>query len=177
MSHRVNTRKRKHSYDDFVEEGENGGQSGKSYGLMIALIPAGMQLLLVTGLLFILTYYYTQAHTCANSREVWCKDDWYCNKQTSSTDKTYNKCYKSKNNLESCLYDPKSDAAVKCIDYSKAGVACPCVIPDGSFDGTKGSSCLAGCPASLSKMSDKTVCCCVPGSKGCKNKTLPSQCH
>ncbi len=132
--------RRKRSRNLYEEDDEDGGgedyddnsggekkNGSKGHGLMLALvtIPLAIQVTLLCVLMFVLTYYYTKAHSCVNNREVWCKDDWYCNKQTPSTDKVYSKCYQSKDHLASCLFGPKSTAAVQCIDFSKEGVACP----------------------------------------------------
>lgn len=151
------------------------GGNSMHYVLIATTIPLGLQVVILCVLVLVLTYYYTKAHSCVTNREIWCKDDWYCAKQTSSTDKTYSKCYQKKDHLASCLFGPKSDAAVACIDYTKKGLACPCVVPAGD-DAKRGSSCLAGCPTTIGKASGKSVCCCVPNTKGCPNKTLPPEC-
>lgn len=176
----VKVRKRKRSDEVDVENGgdQDGGNSSSNksgYILLAAFAPIVIQVGILCALMFVLTYYYTQAHTCINNREIWCKDDWYCEKQTASTDKIYSKCYSSKDHLASCLFGPNSAAATKCIDYSKDGAACPCVIPAGSVK-AKGTSCMAGCPSDLSKASKASVCCCEPGIKGCPNTTMPKEC-
>lgn len=168
-----NNRKRYH-YDE--EEWTDPSERGtNSYLLLAAISPIVLQVAILCTLIFILTYYYSKANSCVNNREIWCKDDWYCNKQTASTDKTCSRCYQKRDHLASCLFGPDSDAAVKCIDYTKKGVACPCVVSAGS-DTAKGGSCLAGCPSALSKTSKTTVCCCQPGTPGCTNTVLPPEC-
>lgn len=181
-SYNDNKHKHKHIDDDdyYYNNSRSDAQQGEAsnshiYLLIAASVPAAIQVIVMCVLIFVLVYYYSKARSCSNNREIWCMDDWYCNKQTISTDQTYNKCYQQKVHLASCLFGPHSKAAMKCIDFSKKGVACPCVISAGS-DTTKGSSCLAGCPAVLKKASKKTVCCCVPGTPGCTNKTLPPEC-
>ncbi len=125
-----------------------------------------MQILVVFVLMFVLTYYYSKSNSCANNTEIWCKDDWYCKKQTASTDTVYNRCFKKKDNLASC---PDSDAAVKCIDLTKKKVACECAIPKGT-DSIKGNNCLSGCPSSLKKAG------CDPTSQGCPYDEVPPEC-
>lgn len=139
-------------------------------------IPIALQILIILALLFILTYYFSKSQSCSNNKEIWCKDDWYCNKQTGSTDTMYNKCFRKKEKLASCLFGPTSDAAVKCLDFSKKGVACDCVIPKGSKD-VRGSNCLAGCPNSLKGVGKDTICCCDPKNEDCPYETLPPECQ
>lgn len=145
------------------------------YMVLVSIVPLIIQVIVLCVLFFVFTYYYTRSYSCSNNREIWCKDSWYCVKQTTSTDKVYNKCYQLKDHLASCLFGPDSTAAVKCIDYSKKGVACPCSLPDGSTT-DKAGNCMAGCPSSIDKISKNTVCCCKPETSGCPNKILPPQC-
>lgn len=144
--------------------------------LFAVIVPLIAQIALLCVLIVFFAYYYSKEKSCLNNREVWCKDDWYCNRQTSLNDKLYNQCYQKRDHLASCLFGPNSAAATKCVDYSKIGAACPCVVSAGS-NVAKGGSCLAGCPTSLSKSSKTTVCCCIPGTKGCANKILPAECQ
>lgn len=147
----------------------------ETYVVLGSIIPMIIQVTLLCILVFVFTYFYTKYHSCSNNREIWCKDDWYCTKQSASTDKIYSTCYQRKDHLASCLFGPNSVASTKCIDYSKKGVACPCSHQGGTAT-AKAGSCLAGCPVGMDKLSKNTVCCCDPKSKDCPNKTLPPQC-
>ena len=118
--------------DDNDNKGKSGASNFQHYMVIGSFVPLIIQVIILCVLFFVFTYYYTKSHTCMNNREIWCKDDWDYTKQTESTDKTYNKCYQQKDHLASCLFGPSSAAAVKCIDYSKKGVTCSCVMPAGT---------------------------------------------
>lgn len=152
------------------------GNKGNNFLLIACCVPVFLQVAVICILICAMTYFYAKDKSCHNNREIWCKDDWKCQKQTAKTDKVYSPCFQSENNLASCLFGPNSAAATKCMDYTKKGAACDCAIPK-QAGGKKGANCLAGCPLNLKGVKD-AICCCNPESPDClyTKATLPAQC-
>lgn len=111
-------------------------------------------------------YFWKKNHGCIFDKNVMCYKDWSCETKCPKNS-SYNLCYLKLNNLPECLYGPDSVAAKFCYIPKSDGTLCPC-------KDTKKINCMSGCAINLSK--SNTNCCCVPGSNGCPNKTLPPGC-
>lgn len=118
-------------------------------------------LIAIASVTWVLGVYY-KANQCVLNPNIWCADDWRCNKApcfTGPSGAAVSHCFgdvTGPTGLASCLYGPKASGAQLCVTppENTGGVACNCVPTMETA-----ANCFMGCVQGLTGANISCPCC------------------